>query len=202
MPRDTALEWLQELSVRGLIQPTGPKRFSSYPVEGADPVTLTPTMSRKYVAQVIARSARGNTARMTRAKYMNQAAHKAKDLGRVPGNPSYLTHAYIADPGHVIPTEVGHRWAYLEAVGMPHVEEVALGSLAVELGWSVKLTSSITDSPHESEQNPVTLVKGMIARVESSTDSRVAQDREAVIEGLEYLIEHIKRKYSMWGYAL
>ena len=85
---------------------------------------------------------------------------------------------------------------------MPHVEEAALGSLAVELGWSVKLTSSITDSPHESEQNPVTLVKGMIARVESSTDSRVAQDREAAIEELEYLIEHVKRKYSMWGYAL
>ena len=202
MPRDTALEWLQELSVRGLIQPTGTKRFSSYSVEGADPVTLTPTMSRKYVAQVIARSARGNTARMTRAKYMNRAAHKAKALGRVPGNPSYLTHAYIVDPGHVIPTEAGHRWAYLEAVGMPHVEEVALGSLAVELGWSVKLASSITDSPHESEQNPVTLVKGMIARVESSTDSRVAQDREAAIEELEYLIEHVKREYSMWGYAL
>ena len=159
-------------------------------------------MSRKYVAQVIARSAKGSTARMTRAKYLNRAAHKAKALGRVPGNPGFLTQAYVSDPGHVIPTEVGCRWAYLEAVGMPHVEEVALDSLAVELGWSVKLASSITDSPHESEQDPVTLIKAMIARVEASTDSRVAQDREAAIEELEYLIEHVKRKYSMWGYTL
>lgn len=202
MNRYTTLAWLQELSARGLIQPTGAARFSSYPAEGADPVTLTPTMSRKYVAQVIARSAKGNTARMTRSKYMNRAAHKAKALGRVPGNPSFLTQAYVSDPGHVIPTEVGHRWAYLEAIGMPHVEEVALDSLAVELGWSAKLASSITDSPHESEQDPVTLIKAMIARVESSTDSRISQDREAAIEELEYLIEHVKRKYSMWGYTL
>lgn len=202
MTRYTALAWLQELSARGLIQPTGPARFSSYPAEGGDPVTLTPTMSRKYVAQVIARSAKGNTARMTRAKYMNRAAHKAKALGRVPGNPSFLTQAYTADPDHVIPTEVGHRWAYLEALGMPHVEEAAIDSLAVELGWSVKLASSITDSPHEGEQNPVTLIKGMIARVASSTDARIIQDREAAIEELEYLIEHVKRKYSMWGYTL
>lgn len=202
MNRDTTLAWLQELSARGLIQPTGAERFSSYPTEGADPVTLTPTMSRKYVAQVIARSAKGNTARMTRAKYLNRAAHKAKALGRVPGNPGFLTQAYVADPGHVMPTGVGYRWAYLEAVGMPHVEEVALDSLAVELGWSVKLASSITDSPHEGEQDPVTLIKGMIARVESSTDARVALDREAAIEELEYLIEYVKRKYSMWGYTL
>ncbi len=202
MSRDTTLAWLQELSARGLIQPTGAARFSSYPTEGVDPVALTPTMSRKYVAQVIARSAKGNTARMTRGKYTNRAAHKAKELGRVPGNPSFLTQAYIADPGHVIPIEVNHRWAYLEAVGMPHVEEVALDSLAVELGWSAQLASSITDTPLGSEQDPVTLIKGMIARVESSTDSRVAQDREAAIEELEYLIEHVKRKYSMWGYTL
>lgn len=202
MNRGATLAWLQELSARGLIQPTGAERFSSYPTEGADPVTLTPTMSRKYVAQVIARSAKGNTARVTRAKYLNRAAHKAKALGRVPGNPSFLTQAYVSDPGHVIPTEVGHRWAYEEAIGMPHVEEVALDSLSSELGWSVKLASSITDSPHESEHDPVTLIKGMIARVESSTDSRVAQDREAAIEDLEYLIEHVKRKYSMWGYTL
>ena len=202
MNRGATLAWLQELSARGLIQPTGAERFSSYPAEGADPVTLTPTMSRKYVAQVIARSAKSNTARMTRAKYLNRAAHKAKALGRVPGNPSFLTQAYVADPGHVIPTEVGYRWAYLEAIGMPHVEEVALDSLAVELGWSVKLASSITDSPHEGEQDPVTLIKGMIARVESSTDARAALDREAAIEELEYLIEHVKRKYSMWGYTL
>lgn len=202
MNKDTTLAWLQELSARGLIQPTGAERFSTYPRPGQEPITLTPAMSRKYVAQVIARSAKGNAARMTRAKYLNRAAHKAKALGRVPGNPAFLTQAYVSDPGHVIPTEVGHRWAYLEAIGMPHVEEAALGSLAVELGWSVKLASPITDSPHESEQNPVTLVKGMIARVESSTDSRVAQDREAAIEELEYLIEHVKRKYSMWGYAL
>lgn len=202
MSRDTTLAWLQELSARGLIQPTGAARFSTYPAEGADPVTLTPTMSRKYIAQVIARSAKGNTARMTRAKYMNRAAHKAKALGRVPGNPSFLTRAYIASPGHVIPTEAGHRWAYLEALGMPHVEEIALDSLAVELGWSAKLASSITDSPNEGEQSPVTLIKGMIARVESSTDSRVARDREAAIEELEYLIEHVKREYSMWGYTL
>lgn len=202
MNRETTQAWLQELSARGLIQPTGAARFSSYPAEGADPVTLTPTMSRKYVAQVLARSAKGSTARMTRAKYLNRAAHKAKALGRVPGNPGFLTQAYVADPGHVIPTEVGYRWAYLEAVGMPHVEEVALDSLAVELGWSVKLASSITDSPHEGEQDPVTLIKGMIARVESSTDARVALDREAAIEELEYLIEYVKRKYSMWGYTL
>ena len=202
MNRDTTLAWLQELSARGLIQPTGAERFSSYPAEGADPVTLTPTMSRKYVAQVIARSAKGNTARMTRSKYLNRAAHKAKALGRVPGNPRFLTQAYVSDPGHVIPTEAGHRWAYLEAVGMPHVEEVALDSLSIELGWSEKLASSITDSPHEGEQDPVTSIKGMIARVESSTDARVAQAREAAIEELEYLIEHVKRKYSMWGYTL
>ena len=200
--RSSTLPWLQELAAREIIQPTGFERFSSYPAEGADPVTLTPTMSRKYVAQVLARSAKGNTARMTRAKYMNRAAHKAKALGRVPGNPSFLTQAYISDPGHVIPTEAGHRWAYLEAIGMPHVEEVALDSLAVELGWSVKLASSITDTPHDGEQDPVTLIKGMIARVESSTDSKVVQDREAAIEELEYLIEHVKRKYSMWGYTL
>ena len=202
MPRDTALEWLQELSVRGIIQPTGAVRFSSYPAEGFDPVALTPTMSRKYIAQVIARSAKGDTARMTRAKYINRAAHKAKALGRVPGDPGFLNRAYIADSGHVIPTEAGHRWAYLEAIGMPHVEEVALDSLAVELGWSAKLASSITDTPHAGEQDPVTLIKGMIARVESSTDSRVAQDREAAIEELENLIEYVKRQYSMWGYTL
>lgn len=165
-------------------------------------MTLTPTMSRKYVAQVIARSAKGNAIRMTRAKYMNLAAHKAKALGRVPGSPAFLTQAFVSDPDHVIPTEVGHRWAYLEAVGMPHVEEVAINSLAVELGWSVKLASSITDTPYDGGQDPVTLVKGMIARVESSTDSRVAQDREAAIEELEYLIEHVKRRYRMWGYTL
>lgn len=202
MSKDTTLTWLQELGARGLIQPTGAARFSSYPAEGADPVTLTPTMSRKYVAQVIARSAKGSVARMTRAMYLNRAAHKAKALGRVPGSPAFLTQAYVSDPGHVIPTEVGHRWAYLEAVGMPHVEEVALDSLTAALGWSVKLASSITDTPHESEQDPVTLIKGMIVRVESSTDSRVAQDREAAIEELKYLIEHVKRKYSMWGYTL
>ena len=202
MNRGTTLAWLQELSARGLIQPTGAARFSTYPAEGADSVTLTSTMSRKYVAQVIARSAKGHTARMTRSRYTNRVAHKAKALGRVPGNPSFLTRAYVSDPGYVIPTEVGHRWAYLEAVGMPHVEELAIGSLAVELGWSVKLASSVTDAAHEGEQNPVTLIKGMTARVESSTDSRVAQDREAAIEELDYLIEHVKGQYSMWGYTL
>lgn len=202
MNRGTTLAWLQELSARGLIQPTGAERFSTYPAEGVDPVTLTPTMSRKYVAQVIARSAKGNTARMTRAKYLNRAAHKAKALGRVPGRPSFLTRAYVSGPGHVIPTEVGHRWAYLEAIGMPHVEEVAIDVLSIELGWSVKLASSITDSLHEGEKDPVSLVKAMIARVKASTDSRVVQDREAAIEELEHLIEYVKRQYSRWGYTL
>lgn len=198
MNKDTTLAWLQELSARGVIQPTGPDRFSTYPRPGQEPSTVTPAMSRKLIAQKVARSAKGNIARMSTKRYAQRAAHKAKQLGRVPSSSPALTEAYAAEPGYVIPTAPGDRWAYNEAVRMGHVEEVALDGLVIQLGWTTAVAASITDSQHDEGLDTFDLLKGMIARVEQSTQPAVVRSREEAIEVLEDVTQYVKDAFSRW----
>lgn len=198
MNKDTTLAWLQELSARGLIQPTGPDRFSTYPRPGQEPSTLTPTMSRKLIAQKVARSAKGNIARMSTKRYRQRAAHKAKQLGRVPRSSQALTEAYASEPGYVIPTAPGDRWAYNEAVRMRHVEEVALDGLVTQLGWTTAVAASITDCRHDEGLDTFDLLKGMITRVEQSTQPAVVRLREEAIEVLEDVTQYVKDAISRW----
>nr|DAS44369.1 MAG TPA: hypothetical protein [Caudoviricetes sp.] len=198
MNKDTTLAWLQELSARGLIQPTGAERFSTYPRPGQEPSTLTPAMSRKLIAQRLARSAKGNIARMATKRYRQRAAHKAKQLGRVPHSPRILTEAYLAEPGYVIPAAPGDRWAYNEAVRMRHVEEVALDGLAVQLGWTTAVAASITDSRHDEGLDTFELLKGMVTRVEQSQQPTIAAHREEAIEVLEDVTQYVKDAFRRW----
>lgn len=198
MNKDTTLAWLQELSARGLIQPTGAERFSTYPRPGQEPSTLTPAMSRKLIAQRVARSAKGNIARMATKRYRQRAAHKAKQLGRVPSSSRILTEAYLSEPGYVIPAAPGDRWAYNEAIHMRHVEEVALDGLAIQLGWTTAVAASITDCKHDEGLDTFDLLKGMIARVEQSTQPAVVRSREEAIEVLEDVTQYVKDAFSRW----
>ena len=198
MNKDTTLAWLQELSARGVIQPTGPDRFSTYPRPGQDPSTLTPTMSRKLIAQKVARSAKGNIARMSTKRYAQRAAHKAKQLGRVPSSSPALTEAYAAEPGYVIPTAPGDRWAYNEAVRMRHVEEVALDGLVIQLGWPTAVAASITDCNYDERLDTFDLLKGMINRVERSQQPTIAAHREEAIEVLEDVTQYVKEAHRRW----
>lgn len=198
MNKDTTLAWLQELSARGLIQPTGEERFSTYPRPGQEPNTLTPAMPRKLIAQRVARSAKGNIARMSTKRYAQRAAHKAKQLGRVPSSSPALTEAYAAESGYVIPTAPGDRWAYNEAVRMRHVEEVALDGLVVQLGWATAVAASITDCRHDEGLDTFDLLKGMITRVEQSQQPTIAAHREEAIEVLEDVTQYVKEAYSRW----
>ena len=198
MNKDTTLAWLQELSARGLIQPTGAERFSTYPRPGQEPNTLTPAMSRKLIAQRVARSAKGNIARMTTKRYRQRAAHKAKQLGRVPNSSRILTEAYAAEPGYVIPAAPGDRWAYNEAIRMRHVEEVALDGLVVQLGWTTAVAASITDSQHDEGLDTFELLKGMVTRVEQSQQPTIAAHREEAIEVLEDVTQYIKDAFRRW----
>ena len=198
MNKDTTLAWLQELSARGLIEPTGHERFSTYPRPGQDPNTLTPAMSRKLIAQRVARSAKGNIARMSTKRYCQRAAHKAKQLGRVPSSSPALTEAYAAEPGYVIPTAPGDRWAYNEAVRMRHVEEVALDGLVVQLGWTTAVAASITDCKYNEGFDTFDLLKGMITRVEQSQQPTIAAHREEAIEVLEDVTQYTKEAFSRW----
>nr|DAU00239.1 MAG TPA: hypothetical protein [Caudoviricetes sp.] len=199
MNKDTTLAWLQELSARGLIQPTGPKRFSTYPRPGQEPSTLTSTMPRKLIAQKLARSAKGNIARMATKRFCQRAAHKARQLGRVPSSSPALTEAYLAEPGYVIPIAPGDRWAYNEAVRMRHVEEVALDGLVIQLGWTTAVAASITDCNHDEGLDTFGLLKDMSARVEQSTQPTVVSSREEAIEVLEDVTRYVKEAYSRWG---
>lgn len=198
MNKDTTLAWLQELSARGLIQPTGAERFSTYPRPGQEPNTLTPAMSRKLIAQKVARSAKGNIARMNTERYSQRTAHKAKQLGRVPSRSLAMTEAYLSEPGYVIPTAPGDRWAYNEAVRMRHVEEVALDGLVIQLGWTTAVAASITDCRHDEGLDTFDLLKGMIARVERSQQPTIAAHREEAIEVLEDVTQYVKDAYSRW----
>lgn len=198
MNKDTTLAWLQELSARGLIQPTGAERFSTYPRPGQEPNTLTPAMSRKLIAQRVARSAKGNIARMATKRYRQRAAHKAKQLGRVPHSSRILTEAYLSEPGYVIPAAPGDRWAYNEAIRMRHIEEVALDGLVVQLGWTTAVAASITDCKHDEGLDTFDLLKGMIARVEQSTQPAVVRSREEAIEVLEDVTQYVKDAFSRW----
>lgn len=198
MNKDTTLAWLQELSARGLIQPTGAKRFSTYPRPGQEPSTVTPAMSRKLIAQRVARSAKGNIARMSTKRYAQRAARKAKQLGRVPSSSPALTEAYAAEPGYVIPTAPGDRWAYNEAVRMRHVEEVALDGLVVQLGWTTAVAASITDCKYDEGLDTFDLLKGMITRVEQSQQPTIAAHREEAIEVLEDVTQYVKDAFSRW----
>jgi len=198
MNKDTTLAWLQELSARGLIQPTGAERFSTYPRPGQEPNTLTPAMSRKLIAQRVARSAKGNIARMATKRYRQRAAHKAKQLGRVPSSSPALTEAYAAEPGYVIPTAPGDRWAYNEALRMRHVEEVALDGLVVQLGWTTAVAASITDCRYDEGLDTFDLLKAMIARVEQSQQPTIAAHREEAIEVLEDVTQYVKDAFSRW----
>lgn len=198
MNKDTTLAWLQELSARGLIQPTGAERFSTYPRPGQEPNTLTPAMSRKLIAQRVARSAKGNIARMPTKRYLQRAAHKAKQLGRVPSSSPALTEAYAAEPGYVITTAPGDRWAYNEALRMRHVEEVALDGLVTQLGWATTVAASITDCQHDEGLDTFDLLKGMITRVEQSQQPTIAAHREEAIEVLEDVTQYIKDAFRRW----
>lgn len=198
MNEDTTLAWLQELSARGLIQPTGAERFSTYPRPGQEPSTLTPTMSRKLIAQRVARSAKGNIARMATKRYRQRAAHKAKQLGRVPHRSRILTEAYLSEPGYVIPAAPSDRWAYNEAVRMRHVEEVALEGLVTQLRWTDAVAASITDCRHEERLDTFDLLKGMIDRVEQSTQPTIVAHREEAIEVLEDVKDYVKAMYRRW----
>lgn len=198
MNKDTTLAWLQELSARGLIQPTGAERFSTYPRPGQEPSTVTPAMSRKLIAQRVARSAKGNIARMATKRYCQQAIHKAKQLGRVPSGSRILTEAYLAEPGYVIPTAPSDRWAYSEAIRMKHIEEVALEELVVQLGWATAVAASITDCQQNEGHDTFDLLKGMIARVEQSTQRAVVRSREEAIEVLEDVTQYVKDAFSRW----
>lgn len=198
MNKDTTLAWLQELSARDLIQPTGPERFSTYPRPGQEPSTLTPTMSRKLIAQRVARSAKDNIARIAAKRYRQRAAHKAKQLGRVPHRSRILTEACLAEPGYVIPAAPGDRWAYNEAIRMRHVEEVALEELVVQLGWTTAVAASITDCKYEEGLDTFDLLKGMIARVEQSQQPTIAAHREEAIEVLEDVTQYVKEAFSIW----
>jgi len=198
MNKGNTLAWLQELSAKGLIQPTGSDRFSTYPRPGQEPSTLTPAMSRKLIAQRLARSAKGNIARMGTKRYRQRAAHKAKQLGRVPHSSRILTEAYAAEPGYVIPTAPGDRWAYNEAVRMRHVEEVALDGLVIQLGWTTAVAASITDCSHNDGLGTFDFLKGMIARVEQSTQPSIVRSREEAIEVLEDVTRYVKDAFSRW----
>ena len=198
MNKDTTLAWLQELSAKGLILPTGPDRFSTYPRPGQEPSTLTPTMSRKLIAQRLARSAKGNIARIPTKRYRQRAAHKAKQLGRVPHSSRILTEAYLSEPGYVIPAAPGDRWAHNEAIRMSHVEEVALDGLAIQLGWATAVAASITDCQHSEDLDTFDLLKGMIARVEQSQQPTIAAHREEAIEVLEDVTQYVKDAFSRW----
>lgn len=198
MHKDTTLAWLQELSARGLIQPTGAERFSTYPRPGQEPSTLTPTMSRKLIAQKVARSAKGNIARMATKRYRQRAAHKARQLGRVPHSSRILTEAYLSEPGYVIPAAPGDRWAYNEALRMRHVEEVALDGLVVQLGWTTAVAASITDCKYDEGLDTFDLLKGMITRVEQSQQPTIAAHREEAIEVLEDVTQYVKDAFSRW----
>lgn len=198
MNKGNTLAWLQELSARGVIQPTGPDRFSTYPRPGQEPSTLTPTMSRKLIAQKVARSAKGNIARMSTKRYSQRAAHKARQLGRVPHSSLILTEAYLAEPGYVIPAAPGDRWAYNEAISMRHVEEVALDGLAIQLGWPTAVAASITDCQHDEGLDTFDLLKGMVARVEQSTQPQVVRSREEAIEVLEDVTQYVKAAFRRW----
>lgn len=198
MNKSTTLAWLQELSARGLIQPTGPERFSTYPRLGQEPSTLTPAMSRKLLAQRVARSAKGSIALMTTKRYCQRAAHKARQLGRVPSSSPALTEAYLAEPGYVIPTAPDDRWAYNEAVRMRHVEELALDGLVMQLGWTTAVAASITDGKHDAGLDVFDLLKGMIDRVEASTQPTIAASRGEAIEVLEDVTQYVKDAYRRW----
>lgn len=198
MNKDTTLAWLQELSTRGLIQPTGAERFSTYPRPGQEPRTLTPAMSRKLIAQRVARSAKGNIARMPTKRYRQRAANKAKQLGRVPSSSRILTEAYLSEPGYVIPAAPGDRWAYNEAIRMRHVEELALEELITQLGWATAVAASITDCKYDEGLDPFDLLKGMIARVEQSQQPTIAAHREEAIEVLEDVAQYIKDAFRRW----
>lgn len=197
MNKGTTLAWLQGLSARGLIQPTGSDRFSTYPRPGQEPSTLTPAMSRKLIAQKVARSAKGNIARMSTKRYRQRAAHRAKQLGRVPSS-RILTEAYLSEPGYVIPEAPGDRWAYNEATRMRHVEEVALDGLVVQLGWTTAVAASITDCKYDEGLDTFDLLKGMITRVEQSQQPTIAAHREEAIEVLEDLTQYVKDAFSRW----
>lgn len=198
MNKDTTLAWLQELSARGLIQPTGSDRFSTYPRPGQEPNTLTPAMSRKLIAQRVARSAKGNIARMATKRYRQRAAHKARQLGRVPHSSRILTEAYLSEPGYVIPAAPGDRWAYDEALCMRHVEEVALDGLVVQLGWTTAVAASITDCKYDEGLDTFDLLKGMVARVEQSPQPTIAAHREEAIEVLEDVTQYVKDAFRRW----
>lgn len=198
MNKDTTLAWLQELSTRGLIQPTGAERFSTYPRPGQEPRTLTPAMSRKLIAQRVARSAKGNIARMPTKRYRQRAANKAKQLGRVPSSSRILTEAYLSEPGYVIPAAPGDRWAYNDAIRMRHVEELALEELITQLGWATAVAASITDCKYDEGLDPFDLLKGMIARVEQPQQPTIAAHREEAIEVLEDVAQYIKDAFRRW----
>lgn len=198
MNKDTTLAWLQELSAKGLIQPTGSDRFSTYPRPGQEPSTLTPALSRKLIAQRVARSAKGNIARMATKRYRQRASHKAKQLGRVPSGSRILTEAYLAEPGYVIPAAPSDRWAYNEAIRMKHIEEVALEELVVQLGWTAAVAASITDCQHDEGLDTFDLLKAMIARVKQSTQPAVVRSREEAIEVLEDVTQYTKDAFRRW----
>lgn len=198
MNKDTARAWLQELSARGMIQPTGHDRFSTYPRPGQEPSTLTPAMSRKLVAQKLARSAKGDAALMSTKRYVQRATRKAKLLGRVPSSSPALTEAYAAEPGYVIPTAPGDRWAYNEAIRMRHVEEVALDELVIKLGWPTAVAASITDCRHDEGLETFDLLRGMIARVKQSQQPTIAAHREEAIEVLEDVAQYVTEAYRRW----
>jgi hypothetical protein len=155
-------------------------------------------MSRKLIAQRVARSAKGNIARMATKRYRQRAAHKAKQLGRVPSSSPALTEAYAAEPGYVIPTAPGDRWAYNEALRMRHVEEVALDGLVVQLGWTTAVAASITDCRYDEGLDTFDLLKAMIARVEQSQQPTIAAHREEAIEVLEDVTQYVKDAFSRW----
>lgn len=70
--------------------------------------------------------------------------------------------------------------------------------LAVQLGWTTAVAASITDCQHDEGLDTFDLLKGMVARVEASTQPVIIASREEAIEVLEDVTQYVKDAFSRW----
>lgn len=196
--RNTTLAWLQELATKDLIKPNGYQRFCTYPSEGDESIALTPSMPRKRIAQIIARSGKGLEASITRQTYLREVAKVALKKGRVPSNPSYVAEGYLAGPDQVIPTAITGCWQLEASKELAHIEEVVLDAFTHYLGWSVPTACTITDGDHPQKQTPFEALDLMRQRVENSPLSRVKADKESALELLDDIDESVHTVYALW----
>ena len=188
-------QWLQELATRGIIKAVAPDTYETYPRSGEPISVLTPRQPSKFIAQRIARSAKGGEACITVGQYFREVAKHAERLCRVmPNVPEVLT-AYRCTSYLLIPLLPSGEWARQAALQLPHFEEVLIEQLHITVGWPERVAAPIVDSLHSEEGSITEEANRIVRRLHQWPRPDRADEAIEVVTGVEQ--EAIER-YERW----